>query len=191
MTHKEKLDKVLHLLYPFRHSGRQFMITQILINGGIEFETKEPIILAKRLDEDGLIKASFTKDGTFVKLTSSGIEYCEQESYSIPNTPVINVFSISNSPNNSIQIGNNNSIIYKDSDMIDAKINELRIKIKSNTEITDAIVREIGEYLDELDEKIINKKKIPQILLTGLLSTAADIGTIYPYVKSLVESLKS
>jgi hypothetical protein len=75
--------------------------------------------------------------------------------------------------------------------MIDAKINELRIKIKSNTEITDAIVREIGEYLDELDEKIINKKKIPQILLTGLLSTAADIGTIYPYVKSLVESLKS
>jgi len=167
------------------------MITQVLVDGNIEFEMEEPRILAKRLNQDGLIKASFTKDGAFVKLTSRGIEYCEQESYSTPNTPVINLFSISNSTNTSIQIGNYNSVLYNDKEQIDEKIEELRNQIEENTDLTEAMVREIGECLDELDEKISNNKSIPKLLLTGLLSTTADIGTIYPYVKSLVDSLKS
>lgn len=191
MTHKEKLDKVLYLLYPNRYSGSQPMITQVLIDGNIDFEADEPRIIAKRLDEDGLIRAAFTKDGAFVKLTSLGIEYCEQESYSTPNTPVINLFSISNSTNTSIQIGDMNSVIYTDGEQINEKIEELRNQIIDNTELTEVMVREIGECLDELDDKISSKKKIPKLLLTGLLSTTADIGTIYPYVKSLVESLKS
>lgn len=190
MNHKEKLDKVLYLLYPIRYSGSQPMITQVLIDGNIDFEADEPRIIAERLDQDGLIKASFTNDGAFVKLTSRGIEYCEQESYSTPNTPVINLFNISNSTNTSIQIGDKNKVIYNYTEQINEKIEELRNQINNNTELTEVMVREIGECLDELDDKINSKKKIPKLLITGLLSTTADIGTIYPYVKSLVEFLK-
>ncbi len=166
------------------------MISEILTDGDIEFEPDEPIILAKRLDEDGLIKATFTKDGAFVRLTSRGIEYCEEESYSTPNTPIINLFSISNSPKTSIQIGNENTVIYNDPKLIDDRIQELRDQISNNTELTEVMVREIGECLDELDEKINAKRRIPKMLLKGLLSTTADIGTIYPYAKALVESIK-
>lgn len=190
MTHKEKLDKILYLLYPLRYKGSQYRISEILMNGGVDFEAEEPRILAKRLDEDGLIKASFTKDGAFVRLTSRGIEYCEEESYSTPSTPVINLFSISNSPNTTIQIGNENIGTYNDNKLTNDKILELRELIKDNTELTEVMVQEIGECLNELDEKIKSKKKIPNLLLKGLLSTTADIGTIYPYAKALIESIK-
>lgn len=191
MTHKEKLDKVLYLLYNHKFSGRQYPISEIMRTGNLAYEGEEPRIIAKRLHDDGLVKATFTKDGALVKLTSSGIEYCEEESYSLPGKPIINIYSISNSSYASIVVGNQNTINYSSSELIKNKIKEIRTLISENQELTEALVREIGECLDELDEKISNKRKVPTTLLKGLLSSTADFATIYPHVISLSELFKS
>jgi hypothetical protein len=189
MKHKEKLDKVLYLIYPHRYSGSQYLISEIMSEGGITYDDNEPRVIAKRLQEDGLIKAIFTFDGAYVNLTSRGIEYCEEESYSYPEKAVINLFSINNSPNTSIVVGNENVVNYNNKEEVQKIIEDLKLQISNNTELTETIVAEIGECLDEIDAKVENKTKIPRILLKGLLSTTADLTTVYPAIKTLIEKL--
>jgi len=192
MTHKEKLDKVLYLLYPYRFNNSLLALRELMSKEEIHFGKNEPLIISQRLKEDGFIKSTETLGGeVYVKLTSYGIEYCEEESYSLPNKSVINLFNISNSPSSTVIVGDGNSIEYTNTDKIQNSISELKVRIVESEELTEVIVKEIGECLDEIDDKVKRKQRIPKMLVKGLLSTSADMITIHPYVQKLVDLINN
>lgn len=191
MKQKEKLDKILFYLYKHKFNGSSYDVAGILEENKIDFDINEPRAIAKRLESEGLVKALFSFDGTYVELTSSGVEYCENDSFSSRGKSVVNIFSISNSPNSVIISGDRNTVNYSNEVEIRKHLEELQKEVGNNKQLTVTMMEEIGECLDEINDKVERKRRIPKLLLAGLLSSTADIGTLYPYVKQLIESLKT
>jgi hypothetical protein len=96
MKQSEKLDLILRELYKYKNDGKYYSITSICESQNIPIDSQHEIFnISKRLHTDDFINQS-TYDDCAAELTSYGIEYCEENSYSYSGHSVItNNYSIS------------------------------------------------------------------------------------------------
>lgn len=182
MKQSEKLDLILKALYQIRHDGFYYSIESICEANNIPVAPHNEVsMLAHRLNNDGYIKASFTKSDTSAILTSHGIEYCEEDSYSYQGHSIItNTYNltISNSPNANIISGSKNvNIQIHNYSEIKKKISEVRDAIENNDGISKDKQKNLVECLDEV-ETLIDADKKPKFSFKQLTEEGSNIAGI-------------
>ena len=182
MKQSEKLDLILRVLYQYRHDGQHHAIEAICEIQKIPVEPHNEVrALAHRLQDDGYIKATFTKGATLALLTSHGIEYCEEDSYAYRGHSIItNTYNmtISNSPNANIVSGSSNvNIAINNYGDIKTKIEEIRQAVNNDTEVAATKKQEIKDCIDEVENNIDAGKK-PKFSFNALAHLAGSVSEI-------------
>lgn len=185
MKQSEKLDLILRALYQLRYDGNFHSFKSICETQNIPVEPQNEIrMLAHRLKDDGYINAVFTRSDAAAVLTSYGIEYCEEDSYSYKGHSIItNTYNltISNSPNaNIVSSSTNVTIQIANHAEIKNKINELRKTVQSNADISDKKKQDLIDCLEEVETSIDagKKPKFSFKQLTEQGSNVAGIGSL-------------
>jgi hypothetical protein len=105
MKQSKMLDLILKRLYNYKHDGTYYSITEILQNYGLNPTFQEVFTIGKRLEADGLIDFLGHPDDVLGQLTSTGIDYVEEDSYTSRGKAIINNnynISIANSPHSTV-----------------------------------------------------------------------------------------
>jgi hypothetical protein len=188
MKQSEKLDLILRDLYKYKNDGHHHSIGLICKALNIPLDSDlEMGNLASRLKTDGLINATITIGDSSAELTSSGIEYCEENSYSYTGHSIItNNYNISvvNSPNSNIVSQSSNVSITQSISEVNQTIEKIRETIASDSTIEMCKVDEILECLNEIQECIKNNQK-PKYAIKSLLEIAGGISSIASLVMTL------
>ncbi|PWA05416.1 hypothetical protein [Flavobacterium psychrotolerans] len=189
MKQSEKLDIILKALYGSRFDGRYYSIGAILENLNIEFDPFiELRMLAKRLEDDGLIKTIFSRNDASATLTSIGIDYCEGNSYTyIGKSLITNNYhmNITNSPNaNIVSKSSNVTIKITNYGEIKRTIENLRNSISNHEEIDLDKKQEMLECVDEIETNIDAGKK-PKYSFTALSHMAGSLSEVGLFVIEL------
>jgi hypothetical protein len=105
MKQSEKLDIILRYLYERRDDRREYNIVDILSECNVETNYTETNRLAFTLRESKLIDLhQLSSTPMKARITSKGIAYCEEDSYSHKRQSVVNNISIVNSSQASIVV---------------------------------------------------------------------------------------
>lgn len=90
MKQSEKLDLVLRELYKTKNDRIPYSISRIFHNLNIPLDsTSEPLTIAEHLEQDGFIKAFTMLVDCDALLTSRGILFCQENSYSSPGHSIL------------------------------------------------------------------------------------------------------
>jgi hypothetical protein len=107
MKQSEKLDLILRGLYKHKDDGQWWSVKEILQSCNLPTNAEETRRLAQRLKEDNYISApGYHLDDVFCKITTYGIEYCEESSYTYTGHSLI-----TNNYNISIEDSHNVSVV--------------------------------------------------------------------------------
>lgn len=174
MKHVEKLDLVLRELYKYRFNGKKYSIKEIINNIGLDAMPREPIIIGKRLEEEGLIEFTPTKESAYAKINSFGIEYCESTSHTDISISIssfnFDYLKASTDPINSI---NQLRKLVQNSKLDEAIYSLHNLENdKINVELLDALLGRLTRIKTDdikgiisLDEKNIGINKISSLIL--------------------------
>lgn len=150
MKQVEILDLLLKGLYEEGKDDYR-SLAMIINKNNIPVETIDELRrLAKRLENDGLIgKPIFTRTDISARLTSSGVDYCEGDSYTYNGSAIIN-----NTYNINIENSSDTTIVSQSEHV---KINLSQSDIKNGlSEIVDFVCLDKG--IEENAKKILNEK---------------------------------
>jgi hypothetical protein len=185
MKQVEKLDIILKELYKYRFDGKFYDIGTLLEDLKIDVEPHTELrMLGKRLEEDGFIKTIWQRYGPSACLTSYGIEYCEENSYTYTGQSVITNnynMTITNSPNaNIVSNSSNVNIQITNYREIKNKIETLKDTVNKNNEIESAKKTEILECIDEIETTIDagKKPKFSFASLTHIAGSLSEVGLL-------------
>lgn len=188
MKQSEKLDLILRELYKYRFDGKYYNIGYLLEILNIEFEEHSELrMLGKRLENDGLIRTIWMKSGASACLTSHGIEYCEETSYSNSGSSLVTnnyQITIQNSPNSNIVTQSTNTYIQSNFNQITEKITQILNAIKEESSINEDEKRELIDNLEEI-EILLKADKKPKASYKTLLENSASIAGIGSLVVEL------
>lgn len=188
MKQFEKLDLILKELYKYKNDGRCYSIGEICKDLNIPLDSVSEIgTLSNRLKTDGFIKAIPMCGDSLAELTSYGIEYCEENSYSYTGHSIItNNYSISivNSPNSNIVNQSSNVSITQNISEVNQAIEKIRETVKTDKTISDSKATEIIECLSEIQECLKNNKK-PKFAIKSLIDIAGGISSIASWLTVL------
>ncbi|HMR20075.1 MAG TPA: hypothetical protein PKA53_12310 [Sphingobacterium sp.] len=166
MRQTEKLDLIMHGLYKRYLSGHQSKDVESLISEiNLSLNPGELKILLYRLQSDGLIKVSSTKQATFAEIGSLGIEYCEENSYSYPGNPIF--------------INNSDSKMQEIVDIL----NQLFSAIQVSSEIAE-------EQLEEISNKISSVKDNKSPIFGAVKDIITILGSM-PAAMEYISKLKT
>jgi hypothetical protein len=182
MRQVEKLDLILRALYSRRASSQDEYLQDICKQERIPLVSRDELYkLTKRLENDNLIECNYIQAGIYAELTSHGIEYCEEDSYSLKGQSIINNnynLTITNSPNanivsasTSVYIQNNN---YSD---LKSKFQEFRKKITNDSIIDESQKAEIIECLTEVEDAVEAGRK-PKFSFKQLSEQASNVAGV-------------
>lgn len=171
MKQTEKLDIILKKLYDYRYDGQYYKIDLIFSEKKIEYQGEETFILAKRLEDDGLVQRA-GNISTSVRLTSHGIDYCENDSYTYSGSSVMTNnynLTISNSPNAILNNQSPNSIfITGDLNKLSTTIDQIRETILNDESIGKEkkldIQHSLTQITNELKEGELKKESVKKFL---------------------------
>src|SRR5690554_1609179 len=188
MKQSEKLDLILRELYQYKNDGIRYSIRFICGFLDIPLDSNNEIYtLTGRLKYDGYVKANFLPDDCIAELTSHGIEYCEENSYSYTGKSLItNNYSLSiiNSPNSNIVNKSSYTNITQNFSEANDAVEKIREFITNDNAIDIKQVTEILECLNEIQESIkINQK--PKFAIKSLLDITAGISSISSWITIL------
>lgn len=188
MKQSEKLDLILRELYKHKNDGKYYSIGFICQSLNIPLDSVlELNKLAHRLKDDGFIKTMFTRNDCSAELTSYGIEYCEEDSYSYSGHSVItNNYSISivNSPNSNIVNQSSNVTITQNASEVHKVIENIRETVATDSSIDKEKATEIIECLNEIQESLKNNKK-PKFAIKSLIDLTGGISSIASWITIL------
>jgi len=91
MKEIQNLDIILRGLYEFRDTGQKVSPGQFLPS--LTYASSRR--MAKELEALGLVDRIATQQADFLRLTSSGVMYCENNSFSLPGESVVNITTVS------------------------------------------------------------------------------------------------
>lgn len=182
MKQVEKLDIILKELYKYRFNGKYYEIGSLLDELKIDVEPHTELrMLFKRLQDDGYIKLISFGHRTSACLTSYGIEYCEENSYTYIGRSIITNnynLTIKNSPNaNIVSNSSNVNIQITNYGEIKTKIETLKYVVSNSKEIDSAKKIEILDCVDEIETTIDAGKK-PKFSFASLTHIAGSISEI-------------
>lgn len=180
MKQSEKLDLILRELYKHKHDGKYYYLSQICkeLNIAVAPNTEIPT-LGHRLKSDMLINASFRQNDVAACLTTYGIDYCEQDSYTYRGHSIITStynINVTNSPNaNVVSNSSNVSISITNHDGIRNKINQIKDVVDK---IPDGLNKqEFLECLEEVETSIEAGKK-PKYSFSSLTDIAGGLAGV-------------
>lgn len=176
MKQKEKLDAILKILYEdSRYQQRNILSDYQKLDSNYD----ELVVLTERLKKEGLVERLVTKDSIEIKLTSQGVEYCEEDSFTVQGRSVIqnSYITLNNSPGSNI-IGQSpgSSIVQKAS-----QANNILDQITTTTQEDDAIDSECKKEIIECVEEIkdaINSGRKSKSAVRGLLSLISEFASL-------------
>jgi hypothetical protein len=184
MKQSEKLDLILRGIYE-RRKDRFIEVHKILPVIGVEAEAEELIRLLGRLHEDGMVRVISSYD--VVEITTHGIDYCEEDSYTYRGQPLIsNNYNIA--INGSSVVQNSQNVTNTINADVKGIISELRTAIESIRAVEPIKSADITDCLNEV-ESVVNDGKSPKYSFPSLLSIASDLATVAPALYPLVKSL--
>ncbi|GJM17214.1 MAG: hypothetical protein DHS20C13_25410 [Thermodesulfobacteriota bacterium] len=188
MKQSEKLDLILRELYKYKNDGKYYSIKWICQTLNIPLDSNlELNKLAHRLKNDGYIKTISQKNDSSAELTSYGIEYCEENSYSYSGHSIItNNYSISvvNSPNSNIVNQSTNVSINQNYNEANQAVEKIRETISTDESIKEVTANEIMECLNEIQESLKGNKK-PKFAIKSLIDITGGISSISSWVTVL------
>ena len=188
MKQSEKLDLILRELYQYKNDGKYYSIGWICQSLNIPLDSiLELNKLAHRLKDDGFINTMFTHNDCSAELTSFGIEYCEENSYTYSGHSIItNNYNISivNSPNSNIVNQSQDVTITQNISEVHQAIEKIREIITKDNSIKKEKVDEILECLNEIQEAIKNNQK-PKFAIKSLIDIVGGISSISSWVTIL------
>jgi len=188
MKQSEKLDLILRELYKYKNDGKYYLIGWICQTLNIPVDSfLELNKLAHRLKDDGFITPLFTHNDCSAELTSYGIEYCEENSYTYSGHSIItNNYSISivNSPNSNIVNQSNNFSISQNISEASQAVEKIRESVSIDTTIDKEKAAEILECLNEIQDNLRNNQK-PKFAIKSLIDLAGGISSISSWVTTL------
>lgn len=179
MKQSEKQDTILRFLYARRDDGKEYSIKDILEGSGVETNSAEVERLANNLKRDNFIYLNdLSRKLKKASITSKGINYCEEDSYSNKGESVTHNYHIASSPNANIVI-NSSQVTIDQSQSEESKkiINEIREKISNSPDVAVEKQQEILECLSEIQHSI-DDGKAPKFAARSLLSLVGDIGSV-------------
>ncbi len=188
MKQSEKLDLILRELYKYKNDGKYYSIGWICETHNISLDSVlELNKLAHRLKDDGYINTMFKHNDCMAELTTYGIEYCEEDSYSYSGHSIItNNYSISivNSPNSNVVNQSSNVNISQNISKASKAVEKIREAIAIDTTIDKNIATEILDCLNEIQESLKNNQK-PKFAIKSLINIAGGISSIASWVTIL------
>ncbi|SHH92901.1 Alpha C protein N terminal [Flavobacterium sp. CF108] len=191
MKQTEKLDLLLRELYKHKFDGHVHSLTQICEEKDLPIEPHNEVrLLAHRLIDDGFITGNFTLDDCLAEITSYGVEYCEDDSYTYKGSSLItnNYISISNSPNSNIVSESKNvTINFTNYSSIKGKISEIKDAINSAT-LDDETRTDLLDCLEEVETSIDAGKK-PKFSMKQLIEIGANVSGITSLIVELSQLL--
>ena len=188
MKQSEKLDLILRELYKHKHESKYYYISVICKTLSIPYASiNELYQLTDRLHDDGYVIKNNTLEYCSAKITSSGIEYCEENSYSYFGHPInTNKYNISivNSPNSNIVTQSSDVTITQNISQANHAIEKIREAIATDQTIDDSNAKDIIECLNEIQKSLENNQK-PKFAIKSLLGIASNIASISSWVTIL------
>lgn len=190
MKQSEKLDLILKELYKYKNDGGYYSIGWLCESLNIPLDSNlELNKLAHRLKKDGYINAIFTHNDCSAELSTYGIEYCEEDSYSYSGSSIItNDYSISivNSPNSNIVSQSNNVTIIQDISEMNKTVEKIKDLVAIDQTIDKKKAYEILDCLNEIQESLKNNKK-PKWAIKSLFDMTSNIASISSWVATLAQ----
>jgi HEPN domain-containing protein len=179
MKQSEKLDLILKELYKHKHDGKFHSISEICNYLKMSvIENEEIFSLAQRLKNDCYINLQFSHDDAFASLTSYGIEYCEEDSYTYKGHSIItnNYINVTNSPNaNVVSNSSNVTITITNYGEIKNKITEIKEAVGKLTDET--IKQEVLDCIEEIETNIEAGRK-PKFAFASLINIAGSLSGV-------------
>lgn len=190
MKQSEKLDLILRELYQYKNDGTRRSIGFICRSINIPLDTYNEIhTLTGKLKNDGYVKANFLNNDCNAELTSHGIEYCEENSYSYNgNSLITSNYSISiiNSPYSNIVNKSSYTNITQNFSEANYAVEKIRKFITNDNAFDIKQVTEMLECLNEIQESLkINRR--PKFAIKSLLDITADISSISIWATTLAQ----
>ncbi len=198
MKQSEKLDFILNKLYEHRNESPYYSIPGLawdITDEGPDFQKLDELHrLSKRLEKDNMIKTIWDRSGANARITSHGIDYCENSSYTTKGFPLIqnNSITISDSSNVNI-ISNSHNASINNTSHKEARelINSILLAIKNDTSLDIEFKNEVIECFDEINNKLESNKPVPKLFNTILLDYGSKIASISNFVLNLGKILFS
>ena len=188
MKQSEKLYLILRELYKYKNDGKYYSIGWICQSLNIPLDSLlELNKLAHRLKDDVFINPLFTHNDCSAELTSYGIEYCEENSYTYSGHSIItNNYSISivNSPNSNIVNQSSNVTITQNITEASQAVEKIRETVALDKTIDKEKAAEILECLNEIQDNLKNNQK-PKFAIKSLIDLAGGISSISSWVTTL------
>jgi hypothetical protein len=185
MKQSEKLDLMLRELYKYKNNGSYYSLSWICQTIDIPIESDlELNRLAHRLKNDGYINTQFTHNDCNAELTTYGIEYCEEDSYSYSGSPIVtNNYSISitNSPNSNIVSQANNVTITQNISEVGQAIEKIREVVTTDLALNRQTASDILECLNEIQDTL-KGNKMPKFAVKSLIDITGGISSIASWV---------
>lgn len=188
MKQSEKLDLILRELYKYKNDGKYYSIRRICETLNIPLDSFiELNKLAHRLKDDGFIDPMFIRNDCSAELTSYGIEYCEENSYTYSGHSIItNNYSISivDSPNSNIVNQSSNVTITQNISEASHAVKKIRETIALDNTIDENKAVEILECLNEIQDNLKYNQK-PKFAIKSLIDISGGISSISSWVTTL------
>ena len=183
MKQVEKLDRILKGMYNRRTLKEDVYLDTICELDSIPLVSVDELHkLADRLEGDNYIECTRIQAGIYAQLTSYGVEYCEEDSYSFKGHSIItnnnNYFTISDSPfANIVSDSNNVKILANNYGELKSKFTELKEKIIGDATISESQKAEILECIEEVQDSVDAGKK-PKFSFRQLTEQASNISGV-------------
>lgn len=188
MKQSEKLDLILKELYKYKNNGKYYSIYSICQTFKIPLDSfLELNKLAHRLNDDGFINPVFILNDCSAELTSYGIEYCEENSYTYSGQSIVtNNYSISivNSPNTNVVSQSSNVSISQNNLEVNHAIEMIRETVANDILIDQVKAAAILECLNQIHESLKKNQK-PKFAIKSLIDIASGISSIGSWVTTL------
>lgn len=187
MKQSEKLDLILKALYTLKDTGYYHSIVEICQQNNIPLGLEEWNRLSHRLENDGFVNTMFHHNDCNLKLTTHGIEYCEENSYTYSGKAIINNhynISVVNSPNSNIVSNSNNVNITQQNEIVNETLKNIKSTLQNDPSINSDKLEEILECVNEIEHNVKSGNS-SKFAIKSLLEIGGNIASIASYLTAL------
>jgi len=182
MKQSEKLDLILKGLYDYKDTGKYHSLIGVCNAINIPLALEEWNRLAHRLKDDGYVRTIFNYDDCMLQLTTYGIDYCEQDSYTYSGNAIItNTYNINVENSSNINIVSQSTdvkITLETKNEADKKIELLLKKLSELTEIDNDLKTDIFDCVKDIQNKLRQNEKVPKYSLKGLIDLTSKVASL-------------
>jgi len=185
----EKLDLILKSLYSTKSDEKYHSITEILSAYFLETSHADVFSLGKKLESSGFVSLLGQPNDVMAIITTDGIEYVEEDSFSNKGTSIThNSYSIAinNSPNANVVNASKDVTIKQNYSHIVEAIDNIRIEAQKDKSIEPQLLEDILECLTEIEDSVKANMK-PKFAIKHLIDIGSGISSIASFFITLSE----